>query len=62
MVPSGLAMLAAGLAWRLAAGGGLDHTTLKTKRVVTYGVQRTTNLLMMVGVIWAGFGVYELVA
>jgi len=62
MVGCGLAMLAIGLVWRLAAGGGLNRETLKTNRAVTYGIQRTTNVLMMVGVVWAGFGVLGLIS
>ena len=58
MVVSGLALAGAGLAWRLQAGGGIDRATLRDKRAVSYGVQRTTNVMMMVGVIGAGFGVY----
>ena len=59
MVISGVAMFLAGLVWRLNAGEGFNRETLKTNKEVTYGVLRTTNVLMMVGLIWAGFGVFE---
>ncbi|MPZ49325.1 MAG: hypothetical protein GEU75_08500 [Dehalococcoidia bacterium] len=55
MVLSGLVMLGGGLGWRLYATGRLQGL----RRQITYGVQRTTNVLMMVGAVWAGFGALQ---
>jgi hypothetical protein len=52
-------MILAGIVWRLYAGRGLNRTTLQTNQRVSYGIQRMTNVLMMVGAVWAGFGVLQ---
>jgi hypothetical protein len=59
MVVSGAAIVLAGIVWRLYAGRGFNRTTLQTNEQVPYGTQRMTNVLMMVGAVWAGFGVLQ---